>query len=214
MPDSNVGSFIDDLSNGDKAFLGGSLILFIAMFLPWYGADVSTPGYSVSDSVNGFHSWGWLTFLILLAAVAFWTIRRFFTKEVPLPDLPVTDAVALMIGGGLEVLGVILFWIAGHSDVGSFSFPGISVGVRWGLFVALIGGIVVVVAGYIKQSEPAAVAPATPHTPPPSYGAPTSYGAPAPDAPGTPPPPVVPPSTPPPTTPPTSSGPPPAAPPV
>jgi hypothetical protein len=211
MPDSNAGSFIDDLSNGDKAFLGGSLVLFIAMFLPWYGADVSTVGYSVSESVSGFHSWGWLTFLVLLLVVAFWTVRKYFTKEVTLPELPVTDAIALMIGGGLEVLGVILFWIAGHSDIGSFNFPGISVGVRWGLFVALIGGIATIVAGYLKQSEPTVTAPATPSAPPPSYGAPASYGAPG--APGTPPPPAAPPSTTPPV-PPASSGPPPTAPPV
>jgi hypothetical protein len=44
-----------------------TLIVFIAMFLPWYSA--SALGFTVT--VNGLTRWGWLTFLgMLLAAVA------------------------------------------------------------------------------------------------------------------------------------------------
>jgi hypothetical protein len=205
MPDTNAGNFLDDLSNSDKAFLGGSLVLFIAMFLPWYGAEVSSALYSVSESINGFYGWGYLTFVALLAVVAFWVIRKFFSKEITLPEMPVTDAVAIMIGGAIEVVGVLLVWVAGHPAFANFNFPGYSSGVRFGLFIALIGGIATIVAGYLKQSEPAAAVPATPSAPPPSYGAPTSYG--------TPPPPATPPSAPPPAAPP-PSGPPPSAPPA
>ena len=74
MPDSNS-NFVDRLSNGDKAILGGSVLLLIAMFLPWYGWDYNFLGTSSSGSVNGFTSWGWLTFLSLIAVVALWVIR-------------------------------------------------------------------------------------------------------------------------------------------
>lgn len=191
MPDSNS-NFVDSLSNGDKTILGGSVVLLIAMFLPWYGYDYSFAGISSSGSVNGFNSWGWLAFLALLALVAFWLLRGPLAESVSLPEMPLKDPVIYMILGGLEVLGVLLYWLAGHNELGGFSGNGLDIGVRFGLFIALIGGIVTVVGGYLKSQEPEKVAPAAiapggygaPPPPPPSYGAP-------------PPPPAAPPSAPP-----------------
>jgi hypothetical protein len=187
MPDNSAGKFIETLSNGDKAILGGSLVVLIAMFLPWYGVDLGTFG---SESVSGFHSWGLLTFIAWLFVVVLWLLRGPLSSQFKMPEVSVTDGILFMIGGGVEALGALIFWLAYKTDVSGF---GISAGVKFGTFVALVGGLITAAGGYLKQSEPAAAGPvssgmgSTP--PPPSYGAP--------------PPPATPPtSTPPPTGPP------------
>jgi hypothetical protein len=187
----NQNDVLSRVTNGDKALAGGSLVVLIALFLPWYGYDAGP----VSASVSGFNSWGWLTFLGLLAVIAFWLIRNMFSDSVKLPDMPVTDGVAYMIGGAVEVLGAVIFWLAYHSD--SLSGPGFSYGVRFGLFVAIVGGAITIAGGYLKQSEPATVAAAptssAPAAAPPAAAPPAAppqqpspYGS---QPPGSPPPP-------------------------
>jgi len=203
MPDTSS-NFLDDLSNGDKAILGGSLVLFIAMFLPWYGADITIGGVtSSSASDNGFYGWGWLVFIALLAVVALWLLRGPMEGSFELPDLPAKDAIIFMGLGGLEVLGAILYWLSSPGG-GTSGIPGYSasVGVRFGLFIGLVGGVATAVGGYMKQSEPekvkpAAAAPSAPGgfgTPPPPPPPPAAggYGAPPPP----PPPPAAPPAPP------------------
>jgi hypothetical protein len=185
--------FLGSMTNGEKLIAGGSLVLLVGLFLPWYGVDAGL----YSASVNGFHSWGLLTFLALLVVVALWVIRSFLNDSVKLPEMSVSDALIYMIAGGVEVLGCIIFWLSYSTDV---SIPGFSAGVRFGLFVSLIGAIATVVGGYLKQSEPATAAPAPPMGGPPSYSPP-------------PPPPAAPPAAPPPPSAPPAAGPPPSGPP-
>src|SRR5260221_3747904 len=161
MPDSSS-NFLEDLSNGDKAILGGSLVLFIALFLPWYGADVTIAGVTSSSSnLNGFYGWGWLAFIALLAVVALWLLRGPMEGSVELPELPAKDAIVLMALGAVEVVAIIIYWVskpAGESGgIPGYSY---SIGVRFGLFVALVGAVATVVGGYRHQAPPAKVQPA------------------------------------------------------
>lgn len=167
--------FLGKMSDGEKAIAGGSIIVLISLFLPWYGWDLGPFG---SDSVDGFASWGWLTFLALLAVVLFWAARRLFTEQVKLPDMPVSDAAFYMIGGAVEVLGAVLFWLAYHRE----AVDGIvSVGVKFGTFVAIVGGAVTLFGGYLEQQRaattttmPTAPPGYTPPPPPPSPPDPTA----------------------------------------
>jgi hypothetical protein len=103
-----------------------------------------------------------------------------------------SDGRLYMILGGVEVVTVILYWVAFDTES--------VVGVRFGLFVALVGAAATLFGGYLKESEPVKVsgAGAAPPPPPQSYGAPPpppqSYGAPPPAAPPS----AAPPSAPPP----------------
>jgi hypothetical protein len=201
MPDNAAGKFVDELSNGDKVILGGSLVLLIAMFLPWKGVDLGIYG---SATESGFHAWGLLTFIALLCVIALWLLRGPLRSQFKLPEWGVSDAMLYMILGAVEVVFILLFWVAFDTES--------VVGVRFGLFIALIGGLATIAGGYLKQSEPASVAPAgggggigSPGgygTPPPAAppSAPPSYGAPPPAAPPSSTPPSAPPSggTPPP----------------
>jgi hypothetical protein len=169
--------FLEKLSNGEKAILGGSLIVLVSMFLPWYGWDFNF-GNSIlgsinsSGSVDGFNSWGWLTFIGFLFVVILWLVRGPLSDQVELPDIPLKDAQLFMIGGGVEVLGALLFWLAYKAS--NASGPGYSAGVRFGVFIAIVGGAATIAGGYLRQSEPEALAstPNAPAPPPASYGAP------------------------------------------
>ena len=199
MPDNAAGNFIDELSNGDKAILGGSLVVLISMFLPWYSASYA----GFSDSVNGFHRWGLLTFVSWLLVLGLWLVRGPLSSQFKLPQWGVSDAVLFMILGGVEAVGAILYWIDGSASTGADNVFGVSVGPSFGLFIALVGGLLTAGGGFLKQSEPAKPVSAGPATPPGGYGAPPPppaappmSSAPPPPAPpsyGTPPPPPAPP---------------------
>ena len=156
-----MNDFLDKMTNGEKALLGGSLLVLIALFMPWYGWDVvvnlGNIGIREANgvSVDGFHSWGWLTIIGFLVVAGLWVIRTFFDDSVRLGDLGVSDAQVYMVGGGVEILGVVLFWVTAGPGI-DLGFA--SAGVRFGLFFALVGAVVTVIGGYLLQSEPHPVA--------------------------------------------------------
>ncbi|HZS14539.1 MAG TPA: hypothetical protein VFC09_08090 [Candidatus Dormibacteraeota bacterium] len=211
MPDNTAGNFIDDLTNGDKAILGGSLVVLIAMFLPWYSESY----LSLSDSVDGFHRWGLLSFVAWLLVLGLWLLRGPLSEQMKLPHWGVSDGMLFMILGGLEVLGAILFWVDGNSSLGGLNSFGVSAGPSFGLFVAIVGGALTIAGGYLKQSEPPKVTSGGPSTAPGGYGTPPAAAAPPPPPPsyGTPPPPAAPPAAPP-SAPPSGGGAPPPPPPA
>jgi len=148
--------FLSKTSDAEKAILGGSLIVLVALFLPWYGWDISATFAGVtiassSGSVDGFASWGWLTFLALLAVVFLWTARRFLTQQVRMPEMGVSDAALIMILGAVEVAGAVIFWLAYHSGVANLA----NEGVKFGAFVAIVGGALTIFGGYLMQDATA-----------------------------------------------------------
>jgi hypothetical protein len=193
----------NEMHRSDQLIAAGSLVVLVSLFLPWFGYDVSVGGFSASGSVDGFHSWGWVTFLALLAVIGLYVVRNFASEAVKLPDLPFEDGVAYMGLAAIEALGALLFWAAYHGD----SIQGVGWGIKFGLIIALIGAVATGAGGYLKRTEPAAAAgggASTWQTSPPS----PSYGAPPP--PSAPPPPPAPPSS---SAPPSGSPPPPYNPP-
>jgi hypothetical protein len=131
------------LSIGDKVLLAGSVILLVALFLPWWDN-----GFGVT--ANGFHDWGWLSFLALLLLAALFAVRTVVDESRRLPELSVSDPVAYMIGGVAEVVGAVVFWLTNNTRIMGE--------VRYGVFVAVVGGAVTIAGGYLKQVERAAPA--------------------------------------------------------
>jgi len=178
------------MPRSDQLIAVGSLVVLVGLFLPWFGYDVNVGGFSASDSADGFHSWGILTLIALLAVIALYVVRNFAAEAVKLPELPVEDGVAYLGLAGVELLGVLLFWVDYHGK--GVSFSGVSYGIRFGWIIALIGVVATGAGGYLKRTEPAAASgggSSTWQTSPPS----APYGAPPPPA--APPPPPAPPSS-------------------
>jgi uncharacterized membrane protein len=70
-------------------------------------------------------------------------VRRVAAQR--LPEMSVSDPVALMCGGVAELLGGVVFWLTNNARITGT--------VRYGVFVAVVGGALTVAAGYVKLIE-------------------------------------------------------------
>ncbi|HEY2703890.1 MAG TPA: hypothetical protein VGL20_09390 [Candidatus Dormibacteraeota bacterium] len=171
---------IDRLSPGEMVIGAASLAVLVGLLLDWQSASCSglACGGLGSAGESGFHGWGWLTFIALIGVAGLLVARRFLAEQVTLPALPAPDAVLLMAGGGLQVLGVLLFWVEYHGNFGSLGtgVASYSVGLGLGWFVALVGGVATVAGGYLtmRNAQPVAAQPS--FSPPPAAPIPPAAG--------------------------------------
>jgi hypothetical protein len=138
---------------------GGALVLLLSVFFSWYTAtaSVSVPGgTTISRSASGS---GWdsgdgakLVFLLALVILVVWAIDL-FADSVTLP-FP-ASMVALVLGAVALLVVVIKFFSKpGGGDVSSFGGTlHFSVSVAWGLYVAILASIAVVVGAYLHMNE-------------------------------------------------------------
>jgi hypothetical protein len=65
--------------------IGGiaTIVLFIALFLPWFTISVGFGGVSIGGSVNGlWHGWMYITLILCIAIVAYLVLRAGW-EEIP-----------------------------------------------------------------------------------------------------------------------------------
>jgi hypothetical protein len=203
----------------------GAFVLLISVFFDWYSGTVSISGVpggfngSASKSVSGTSATdvAWFVFLLALIALAAWAIELFVDGvDLPFPAWMVAGAC-----GGLSLL-LILFRIVdkpgglGTNTSGTFgsgsSKISWSVSTSFGIWLALLAAIAVIVGAYLTLNEESSVparevdapsdpSPAAAQSEPPPVMPPAPPAAPAP-------------SEPPPPAPPTSDVPPPEGPPA
>jgi len=138
---------------------GGALVLLLSVFFSWYTAtaSVSVPGgATVSRSASGS---GWesgdgakLVFLLALVILVIWAIDLFADNlTLPFP----ASMVALLLGAVALLVVVIKFFSKpGGGDVTSLGGTvHFSVSVAWGLYVAILASIAVVVGAYLHMNE-------------------------------------------------------------
>ena len=138
---------------------GGALVLLLSVFFSWYTAtaSVSVPGgATISRSASGS---GWesgdgakLVFLLALVILVIWAIDLFADNlTLPFP----ASMVALLLGAVALLVVVIKFFSKpGGGDVSSFGGTlHFSVSVAWGLYVAILAAIAVVVGAYMHMNE-------------------------------------------------------------
>ena len=139
---STTGKSFDPASVSRATWIaaGGALVLFISVFLSWYG--VSVAGFSVTAS--GWDAVDLAKFVALLAliVIAVIVIELF----VPTVTLPLPASLIIIACGGLSVLCVLLKII---------DKPGSGLGLKYGIFVALIAAAVTTYGGYLKMQEAA-----------------------------------------------------------
>jgi hypothetical protein len=139
-----------------------AIVLLLAVFLDWYSVTVSLSGAGVSGLSRSASASGWdttdvakLVALLALVAIAAWAIE-FFVKDITLP-VP-----ALMIAGGAGAVSalLVLFRIIekpGGAHSASFSLPTaqlhVDVGTSFGIWLALLASIGVVVGAYMRLQE-------------------------------------------------------------
>jgi len=139
---------------------GGALVLLISVFFSWYTAtaSVSLPGGagSLSRSASGS---GWdsgdgakLVALLALVILAVWAVDLFADNlTLPFP----ASLVALVLGAVALLVCVVKFFSKpGGPDLTSFGGTlHFSVSVAWGLYVAIVAAIAVIVGAYMHMNE-------------------------------------------------------------
>jgi zinc-ribbon domain len=140
---------------GDFVVGGASLVLLIAIFLPWFSAGVTSFAWISVDALDA-KGWMYLVFLLTIAILGYLIMRAMWgSTRLPLPHWQ-----ALTGATGLNFLLTLLAFLTKPSGA-SWSF---------GAYVGLIAAVAAVVGSIIRQSEPESL-PATAHSraPSPAY---------------------------------------------
>ena len=150
-----------DIPRGTLVGLIASVLLLISVFFSWYSVEVKIATFSTSKGASGWDATdvAKLVFLLALIALAALALEQF----VPTVELPVP---ASMIAGvcGILALLLVLYRIISKPDFGikSFTVPDLNggqklfdlnVGTSWGIYVALIAAIGVIVGAYLSMSD-------------------------------------------------------------
>jgi hypothetical protein len=137
------------LSRGEWIAMAGGLILGISIFCPWYGHEGRNGGLADKGggdyTVSAFATHPILRWLLLLAAIAPFILSYIIVREHELswPRGQVTSVVAI------AALGLILY----QGVIARPGEPKSSINLEWGWFLALVGGILMLVGSVIRQSE-------------------------------------------------------------
>ncbi|HEY1564923.1 MAG TPA: hypothetical protein VGF72_09595 [Gaiellaceae bacterium] len=126
------------LSTLDRAIVAGAAVAFIALFLPWWG--VGFIGFSVDGWGAGFTAWA--GGLLLTAAGVLLVLRRSGAT------MSFGGAGPSVVTAGVAALGLLLVIIRWASLP---SYRGSGVGAKYGLYIALIAGIVEVAAAVMAM---------------------------------------------------------------
>jgi hypothetical protein len=113
---------------------GGTLVLFIALFLPWFSVSLGPLG-SASASGLTAHGYLYITLILAIAVIAFLVAEALGVWTLPATS-PLTRDQLLLIATGVNFVLVLLGFLLKPGGSG--------VGWSWGAFVALIAAVVAV----------------------------------------------------------------------
>ncbi|HEU4905557.1 MAG TPA: hypothetical protein VFT19_05515 [Solirubrobacterales bacterium] len=146
---------LDRLSKGERISAVSAVLLFVFMFLDWFGVKVeNVPGFSGDISGGGGSAWDALDviplflMLALVVAIAVAVIRLL---DVDL-ELSISLNAVVAALGGLAVL-LILFRILFPPDFDSFGGVGVDATLRVGIFLGLLAAAGIAYGGYSAMRE-------------------------------------------------------------
>lgn len=153
-PPSSISIDFRRLGTGDLVAMGGSVLLFISLFLTWY----STPGFSTSalgsSTDVGTVSGGWRVLILVLdIVILLYLFVRTMTPRgfrLPLPHWQL-----LTVALGLQFLLTLLAFLVK---------PGAGVHWSWGYgaFIGLVAAIIALAGGIMRRNEAEIVVPGVP----------------------------------------------------
>lgn len=118
---------VNRLSQADRIAGVATLVLFISLFLPWFGASVGM----FSVSVNGlWHGWMYIPLILSLALMGYLVVRAGFA-EMPF-RLPLTHDKLLLAGTVVNAILTVLSFLLKPSGTGW----------QFGAFIGLIAAVV------------------------------------------------------------------------
>lgn len=138
----------DRIEKGDRISLAGAVVLFIGLFLPWYGIEGDLIGggpagdilrqFTKNVSANAFQAFSFIDIVLLLLALGAGAL-------IVLVAMDKLDAslhrFVETIGGAAAI--IVLFRIIIQPDGASL---------KWGIFVSLIGAGAIAAGQYLSRS--------------------------------------------------------------
>jgi hypothetical protein len=138
---------IQNVETPDWIAAGSALLLFISLFLPWvhvkWGGDLA--GGKVT--INAGPSFGWISIFSVIVVFAIVGVT-IFDVELPFPS-----GLVYLGAGGLSALFTLLVMLLRPIGTGGLTISGFSKIPWYGAFIALIAGIGILVAGFMKFQE-------------------------------------------------------------
>jgi hypothetical protein len=138
------------LGRNDWLVIGGMLLLFVALFMPWFRSGVVEDlmdqmakqlGGDLGDTDTGVSGWhyalGWLAWLFTAAAAAI-VLLKLVDVELPLPQ-----GLSVLALGGVAFVLV----LARMLDAPTFMDR------AYGILIGLLGAALVAFGGFLKNAE-------------------------------------------------------------
>jgi len=103
------------LAAADKTIGGASIVVFISLFLPWYGA------FGASASGMTAHGYLVITLLTSIALIGYLVLRAGW--DTPAIRLPIAHAPLLLVGTGVQLLFVLIAFLQSEGtshEIGSY----------------------------------------------------------------------------------------------
>jgi hypothetical protein len=143
---SNVPAFRFDLNRltlADRIAGIATIVLFIALFFPWYTATYKgIGGISASTSVDGlWHGWMYLSLIICIAIVAYLIVKAGW-DAVPISGFSVPHLTLMMVATVVNLVLVLIAFIDKPSGVNVGTFGGVSIGWGFGAILGLLAALV------------------------------------------------------------------------
>jgi hypothetical protein len=133
------------LRQGEYVAMGGGLLLIIALFLTWYHVDPRGALNGTNGDFSGWDAHHILRWLLLLAGLApfilAWIIMRDHALSWPRGEMTAVTAIAAF---GL---------IAYQAFISKPGEPNSLVHVRYGIYIALLGTILMFVGSALRSSD-------------------------------------------------------------
>ena len=148
------------ISFGEMVAGISAAVLLIAMFLPWYDVTVkgSVGTFSASRSANAdaWEAYGGRDILLFIIAVAVLVYVILRAADVLPSPLPFDAAIAILVGGGIAILcvliGIIHIPTGGQNEVNS-SFISVDFGRKFGLFLGFLASCGIAYGGWAAYNE-------------------------------------------------------------
>lgn len=126
---------LSSISKPDRLVGGGSIVLFIALFLPWFSVKLGVLGTATASGLTA-HGYLYITLILTLAVVGLLAAEALGIWKLPATS-PLGRDQLLLVATGINVVLVLIAFLL---KPGGYGFSG--VGWSFGAFVALVAAVV------------------------------------------------------------------------
>jgi len=126
---------LSSVSKPDRLVGGGSIVLFIALFLPWFSVKLGVLGTATASGLTA-HGYLYITLILTLAVVGLLAAEALGIWKLPATS-PLGRDQLLLVATGINVVLVLIAFLL---KPGGYGFSG--VGWSFGAFVALVAAVV------------------------------------------------------------------------